>query len=333
MNYRPLYPEDADQGDPFPLVLPEGVEAAYRYYVYVTTDVVTPKAFPVYGSNDLVTWKALGPSLVSDSTPRAHWAPSVTYVPGLERPFVMLYSRAVGVGPEAHIGHSIRRADSERPEGPFIDSGHVLTPGVDFAIDPDVYRAPDGSLCMAYAIDFVEDAPLGTGLVEVGVSEDLTRVLTPPRLLARASEDWHVFDPQRKLPWMKIPGVDWSKDTVRWHTLEAPVGGLVNPRGQRVYLYSGGCFFGFYAVGALIEEAPGRLVNVTRDGRHFVIRPEPERGLHGPGHCAWMRALDGKDYLMVHGRFGSASAPRNFMLAELRWDEQGLPYCPPFPGI
>jgi hypothetical protein len=332
MNYRPIYPEDADQGDPYPLVIPEGVEATYRYYVYVTTDAVTPKAFPVYASNDLITWRALGPALVPDSKPRAYWAPSVTYVPGLARPYVMLYSRSVGPGPEAHIGHSLRRADSERPEGPFIDSGHVLTPDVDFAIDPDVYRAPDGALCLAYAIDFVGDAPLGTGIVESRVSEDLTRILTPPRLLARATEDWHVFDAQRSMPWMKIPGVDWSKDTVRWHTLEAPVGGLVNPRGQPVYLYSGGCFFGFYAVGTVVEEAPGRLVNVTKGGQHFVLGPQPERGLHGPGHCAWMRTLEGKDYLVAHGRFGSPAAPRNAMLVELLWDEQGLPYCPPFQG-
>jgi hypothetical protein len=331
-NYRPIYPEDADQGDPYPLAVPEGANTEYRYYVYVTTDVTSPKAFPVYASNDLIDWKPLGPSLVTGSVPRAHWAPCVHYAPGLARPFVMLYSSAVGIGEEAHIGHTLRRADSERPEGPFIDTGHVLTPDVDFAIDPDVYRAPDGSLRMAYAVDFVADAPLGTGLVEVGVSEDLTRVLTPPALLARATEDWHLYEPKRSMPWKQISGVDWSTDTVRWNTLEAPVGGLVNPRGKRVYLYSGGCFFGFYAVGALVEDDAGKLVNVTRGGRHFVLRPEPDRGLHGPGHCAWLKGPNGKDYLVAHARFGSPTAPRNAMLVELLWDEDGLPYCPPFQG-
>ena len=327
MNFKPIYPEDADQGDPFPLAVPEGAGTDYRYYVYVTTDVVTPKAFPVYASNDLKEWRALGPSLVSDTTPRAHWAPCVRYIPGLARPFVMLYSRAVGVGEEAHIGHTILRADSERPEGPFIDSGHALTPDVDFAIDPDVYRAPDGSLRMAYAMDFVADAPLGTGIVEVGVSEDLTRVLTQPALLARATDDWHLFDAKRRMPWKQIPGVDWSTNTVLWNTIEAPVGGLVNPQGRRVYLYSGGCFFGFYAVGALIEDDAGKLVNVTRGGKHFVIKPEPEHGIHGPGHCAWLRAHDGADYLFVHARFGSPTAPRNALIVPLLWDEDGLPYC------
>ena len=44
------------------------------------------------------------------------------------------------MGEAAHIGHAIRRADAVAPEGPFQDSGEVLTPDLDFAIDPDVYR-------------------------------------------------------------------------------------------------------------------------------------------------------------------------------------------------
>ena len=329
MNYRPLYPEEMDQGDPYLLVVPDGVGAAYRYYVYVTSDVTSLGAFPVYASNDLGTWQSLGPSLLTDATPRAYWAPCVKYVPGLPRPFVMLYSRSVGIGAEAHIGHTIRRADSERPEGPFVDSGHVLTPDTDFAIDPDVYRMPDGSLRLAYATDFVADAPMGTGIVEVGVSTDLTRVLTPPVLLARASEDWHLYDAKRSMPWKRIEGVDWTTETVVWHTVEAPVGGLFNPHGRRVYLYSGGCYFAFYGVGALVEDDKGKLVNVSRDDRHFVLRPDPERGFYGPGHCAWFRTPAGTDYLIVHARYGSPTAPRNATIVELLWDEQGLPYCPP----
>src|SRR5688500_6683427 len=142
VSYRPLHPEPADQGDPYLLAVPEGVPAAHRYYVYVTRDETSdgrggrpsPGAFPVYASDDLATWTAMGPSLREDATRRAHWAPCVWHVPGLDRPYVMLYSRSVGIGEEAHVGHAIRRADAERPEGPFVDSGHVLTPDTDFAI-------------------------------------------------------------------------------------------------------------------------------------------------------------------------------------------------------
>ncbi|HEX8831018.1 MAG TPA: family 43 glycosylhydrolase, partial [Longimicrobium sp.] len=335
-SYRPIFPEAADQGDPFLLAVPDGVAAAHRYYVYVTRDetsdgrggVASAGAFPVFASDDLATWHPLGPSLRGDATRHAFWAPCVRYVPGLPRPFVMLYSHGAGIGEQAHIGHVIRRADSERPEGPFVDTGHVLTPDTDFAIDADVYPAPDGSLRMAYATDFVDGEPFGTGIVEVAVSDDLTRTLSPPALLARPSEDWHLFDGARRMPWKDIPGVDWRTGTVRWSTVEGPVGGLTDPRGRRVYLYSGGCYFGFYAVGALVEDDQGRLVNVTRGGRGFVLRSMPEHGFHAPGHCSWFRAPDGREWLVTHARFGSETAPRNACLVELRWNDEGLPYCP-----
>jgi GH43 family beta-xylosidase len=338
VSYRPLFPEAADQGDPYLLAVPDGVPAAYRYYVYVTRDetsdgrggVASPGAFPVFGSDDLATWRALGPT-IPDAGGRAHWAACVRYVPGLPRPYVMLYSRGIGLGEEAHIGHTILRADAERPEGPFVDSGHDLTPDADFAIDADVYRGPDGSLRLAWAADFTDAEPYGTGIVEAAVSDDLTRVLSPPTLLARPSEDWHLYDAARRMPWKQIPGVDWRTATVRWSTIEGPVGGLVNPRGRRVYLYSGGCYFGFYAVGALVEDDDGRLVNVTRGGRGFVLRSMPEHGFHAPGHCDWYRAPDGREWLVTHARFGAPDAPRNACLVALAWDDEGLPYCPP-PG-
>ncbi len=331
VSWQPLYSEPADQGDPYLLAVPDSVPAAYRYYLYVTRDepvaatddAPSPRTFPVYASDDLVTWHALGPSLMGDETPRAYWAPCVCYVPSLERPYVMLYSRSVGVGEEAHIGHVIRRADSFRPEGPFIDSGDVLTPDTDFAIDPDVYRAADGSLRLAWATDFVADTPLGTGIVEAPVSEYLTHVLAPPTVLARPSEEWHGYDAARRMPWKQIPGIDWHTDTVAWNTVEAPVGGLVNPQGRRVYLYSGGCFFGFYAIGALIEEA-GELRDVS-DDPNFVARPMPERGIYAPGHCSLIRDGDEVIGLMLHARFGTPEAPRQMCVAPLRWRADGLP--------
>jgi arabinan endo-1,5-alpha-L-arabinosidase len=157
--YRPLFPEDYDQGDPYILAAPPEARSRFRYYVYTTgEDPVSGRAFPVYGSHDLITWRRLDEALTV-GVRSSHWAPCVRYLPQLELPFVMLYSRAVGVGPEGHVGHTIRRAHASRPEGPFVDSGHILTGDLDFAIDPDVYRAPDGSLRLAFAMDFVEDEP------------------------------------------------------------------------------------------------------------------------------------------------------------------------------
>ena len=196
-RFRPILPEDRDQGDPYLLAPPPAAGARWRYYVYTTgEDPADGRAFPVYGSNDLAVWEPFGEALemVQQSS---HWAPCVRYLPRLDFPYVMLYSRAVGIGEQGHVGHVIRRAHSPLPEGPFVDSGHVLTPDLDFAIDPDVYRLPDGTLTLAFATDSVEDEPYGTGIVEADLSEDLTALRSAPRLLARPRHDWHVYDPAR----------------------------------------------------------------------------------------------------------------------------------------
>jgi hypothetical protein len=251
-----LVPEPTvDQGDPFLVEVPaeHRAEFGFRYYVYVSAP-----GFPVYGSNDLLDpegWQRLGESCPGLGRERWCWAPCVRYVAGLDRPWVMLYSMARGAGEtEGHQHHQLHRADSTSPAGPFTDSGEVLTEEIDFAIDPDVYRRRDGALCVAFATDFIQDRPLGTGLAEATIAEDLTHLTGPPRALARAHYHWQIYDPQRKLPWMTIPGVNWDTDTVVWHTLEGPVGGLVSPQDRDVYLYSGGCFFDYYAIGALLRE-------------------------------------------------------------------------------
>jgi hypothetical protein len=281
----------------------------------------------------------------------------VQFVPGLARPFVMLYSRGQGLGEQAHIGHAIRRADSVTPDGPFVDSGHLLTPDLDFAIDPDVYRLRDGVLRLAFATDFVDEPPLGTGIVEASVRDDLTELLTQPQVILRAHDEWQLYDPARKMPWKTIPGVDWQTDTVRWYTVEAPVGGLVSPRGEDVYLYSGGCYFAYYAVGAVVKpqapaggEGPADVTGKPGDSPRDhpagiqVLRPQPEQGFYAPGHCSLVTgpgasadaspdtspgASAGEQrYLLFHARYGSQSAPRQMSLAPLLWNEAGLPYCP-----
>ena len=178
-------------------------------------------------------------------------------------------------------------------------------------------------------MDFVADEPYGTGIVEADIAADLTTLTSAPRVLARPAHDWHLFEPARVMPWKAIPGVDWARQTVRWHTVEAPVGGLVSPAGHPVYLYSGGCFYRFYAVGAVIEAAPGRPRDVSEDAPTFVVGPWPERGFFAPGHCSWLPTDAGEDYLLLHARFGSPQAKRQMCLARLRWTEDGRPVAEP----
>src|SRR3954452_20166744 len=174
----PFVPEPAvDQGDPFLLEVPVEQRSAglFRFYVYVSAP-----GFPVYGSDELLDpagWRRVGDSFPGLGVDRWCWAPCVRYLPGLPRPWVMLYSRARGAGElEGHQQHRLRRADSTSPAGPFADSGEELTPDLDFAIDPDVCDDAAGLGWLYFAMDFVSDEPYGTGIVRARTSPDLRRL-------------------------------------------------------------------------------------------------------------------------------------------------------------
>jgi glycosyl hydrolase family 43 len=319
----PLCPEPAvDQGDPFLLEAPAGTHG-HRFYVYVSGP-----GFPVYGSDDLTDWRRLG-----DSRPAGgdawSWAPCIRYVAGLHRPWVMLYSRARGAGEvDGHRGHRILRADSERPEGPFVDSGEVLTPDLDFAIDPDVSADPaGGGPLLTFAADYVADQPYGTGLFEAAVRPDLRGLASPPRPVARPRSEWQLYDGARSMPWKEIPGVSWAAgETVRWYTMEGPAA-LLSPGGRRTLLYSGGNFTGFYGVGVLQADPSGRWMDLSPTPQDCLLAPMPERGVYGPGHCSVLATPAGPDPQVLCFHFRTApGAPRQFGILPLSWTGD-RPYC------
>lgn len=326
--YQPLSPSTNDQGDPYVLELPEAADTQYRFYIYTSGEQPeSGAAIPCYGTNNLRDVKHLGACL-TDETPRSHWAPCVSYLPFLPFPYVMLYSRSVGLGEEAHLGHQIVRAHSTKPEGPFIESGDVLTPGDDFAIDPDVYALAGGARMLAFAVDFVDDEPVGTGIVEAPVSDDLTRLVGKRSVLVRAKTELQVYEEARIMPWKRIAGIEWDRgDVVKWYTVEAPVH-LETPHGKRTMLYSTGAYYKEnYAVGALVEDDAGRLVDVTATRGHFVVRSQPESGIYALGHPSVLRLGD-RYFLIIHMRMGSVEAPRQMTIIPLLWTHDDLPYCP-----
>jgi hypothetical protein len=253
----------------------------------------------------------------------------------------MLFSRALGAGEvDGHRGHRIRRADAEVPEGPFVDSGEVLTAGLDFAIDPDVSAGPDGTPVLTFATDYVDRPPYGTGLVQAAVTADLRRLASPVRPLARPSADWQLYDPARSMPWKPIEEVRWDAgETVRWYTMEGPVA-LRSPGGRPTVLYSGGNFAGFYAIGVLRREAAGRWVDLSPTPERCLLAPAPARGVYGPGHCSVLDVdaqagagplAGARQALCFHFRT-SPDGPRQFGILPLRWDASDLPYCPVGPA-
>lgn len=311
---------EVDQGDPFLLEVPAGQRSAgvFRYYVYVSAP-----GFPVYGSDDLLDpagWRRVGDSYPGQGVDRWCWAPCVRYLPGLPRPWVMLYSRARGAGePEGHQQHRLRRADSTSPAGPFADSGEVLTPDEDFAIDPEVADDPDGTRWLYFAVDFVDDEPYGTGIVRARVGDDLRQLTSEPEVIARPRADWQLYDAHRSMPWKEIPGVRWEEsETVRWSTIEGPAV-LTSPGGREVVLYSGGNFADFYGIGVIARDAgTGRWLDLSPTPEASLLGPDPTAGLFGPGHCSVL-VSDGKPYLCYHFR-STPTAARQFAVTPLRWD-------------
>lgn len=112
------------------------------FYCYSTeedwNDGEGDKIIPIIKSNDLVNWEYVGnafserPDFVNDGQHRWVWSPDAVKYKGK---YFLFYSLSYGEDDKAGIGVSW----SDKPEGPFIDSGEVLRSdkiGVEHSIAP-----------------------------------------------------------------------------------------------------------------------------------------------------------------------------------------------------
>jgi len=284
-------------GDPFVLAVDGG------YVAYGTGAIVDGRAFQVLRSADLVHWEPAGGALEPLGEPwaRDYWAPEVAHAD--DGSFVMYYS----VGAEDR-GHLLRAAVAERPEGPFRDTGRVLTPDERFAIDPHPFRDDDGQWYLYYAHDVLEGERVGT-TVAVDRLIDMTTLEGRPRTLLRASGDWQIFLRSREMY-----GRVWD-----WHTLEGP---FVRKRGGRYHLfYSGGAWERpTYGVSCAVAEHPLGPFHEPRTGP--VVLQTVEGQVLGPGHNSVVTGPDGQDWLVYHA-WDPDSTRRQMWIDPLRWGEDG----------
>jgi hypothetical protein len=330
--YRPIIPHPAadvaDQGDPYLLTVPESARTDFPYYLYHTDVSHEGDRIPVYGSPDLRTFVYVGKALHTDVPMSEHWAPCVVFNPSTEQ-YNLFYSRSTPGQPNADIGQRLRRAVADRPEGPFTDQGEFpLMLETDFAIDADVYRKVEHSTgaatyFLAYVVEFWHEARVGVGIVEVELSCDFARPVSAPRVLVKPALDVQLYERNRSMPW-QVGQRDWAAgETVDWHCIEAPIGGLVSPTGRSHYLDSFGSYKDeTYAVGAVREEADGTLRDLAGEG-HAVLRSGMLPGITSAGHPS----LVTPNLLVSHGRF-TPGGERQAFFVPLLWDDGDRPYCP-----
>ncbi|HYY42528.1 MAG TPA: glycoside hydrolase family 43 protein, partial [Pyrinomonadaceae bacterium] len=252
-----------------------------EYWAYCTGLRRDGRAFGILHSRDLVHWRELASALAP--LPGAHpcyWAPEVVYRNGR---CLMYYS----VGNEKLM--HIRVATAAHPSGPFVDSGQQLTQA-EFAIDPHVFVAADGTPWLFYATDFLTYTHIGTGTVCDRLLDDFT-LAGDPRPVTRARYDWQVYDPQRA-----------EKGGVRWHTVEGPF--VLQHKGKLYQMFSGGNWQNVsYGVSYAVSDSLARADEWEQvaDGQRVlpILRTIPGEVI-GPGHNSVVRGPDNQQLFCVY---------------------------------
>ncbi len=304
---NPVFP--GTFADPFVL------RHAGAYHAFGTGPSSGGRVFPTLRSDDFARWEADGAALIPPEGLENgdYWAPEVAF---RDETFFLYYS----VGGLNHVGHQLRVATSDRPEGPYRDSGHpLLDPAsAPFAIDAHPFQDAQGRWHLFYARDLLDSDRPGTSLV-VAPLDDPFRLPTEFHVVARAAHDWQIYERDRPMP-------QYGDGPFQWHTLEGP---FVVPHDGLLYLlYSGGNFGDdTYGVDYLVAPDVYGEYQDTNDGTAArVLRTVPERVI-GPGHNSVVKGPDGEDYVVYHA-WDLGMAGRRLHLDRLRWTPEG-PRCTP----
>jgi GH43 family beta-xylosidase len=278
-TYRnPVWPHSFP--DPFVL------KCRGEYWAYCTGFQADGRCFGVLRSRDLVHWReeAAGALAPLPGGFSCYWAPEVVYDDGL---FYLYYS----VGDEATM--RIRVAVSDRPQGPFEDSGRVLT-SEPFAIDAHVFVDQDGSRHLFYATDFLERSHVGTGTVRDRMLDPFT-LEGRPTPVALPRHDWHVYHPNRP-----------EKGFVRWHTVEGPF--VLERKGLYYEMFSAGNWQNpTYGVSFAVSDRIDRPDEWEQAADGIDVSPilRSIEGVPGPGHNSVVRGPDNRGLVCVYHRWAS----------------------------
>jgi arabinan endo-1,5-alpha-L-arabinosidase len=284
------------------------------YYVYGTTDakhLPDGRIFKVLRSPDMVHWTFLGGALIPPSTNTSYpyWAPEITENDGK----YYLYYATGDEKPEHFV---IRVGISDKPEGPFTDSGSILTDCETnrFTIDPFPFRDDDGQWYLFYACDFPYDSPglhAGTG-VKVDRLLNMTQLAGDCHVVARAAYDWTLFESNR---WMGV-----FNQRFNWHTIEGPC--AVKHDGKYYCFYSGANWqTPRYGEDYVVADNP--LGPYTGAGDHARVLHGIPGQVFGPGGATITTGPDGKTQYIVYHAWNKQMTERQLCIDKLEWTPDG----------
>jgi arabinan endo-1,5-alpha-L-arabinosidase len=309
--HNPIWP--GGFADPFVL------KSLGRYYAYATADVDRPpdgsSVFRILTSGDLVEWREVGLAMPALGAPYyRYWAPEVTEDNGR---FLLYYA----VHTDEFVA-SIRVAVAERPDGPFVDSGHDLTGALfPWAIDPHVFRDYDGQWYLYITIEYWDDPDgyVGSGNAVVRLRDPFTVAGAPARVTS-PRHPWELFEARRP-----------EKGGVDWYTVEGPA--VLRHRGRYYEMFSGGCYYrDNYAVSYATSPTPmgpGGMrdaswrdwEDTTGDGR--LMHGTPNQVI-GPGHNSLVRGPNNADLYIAYHAWPPAMTARWPCLDRLYWHGDAL---------
>lgn len=297
---------------------PDVISVDGTYYAFGTTGnrrLDDGRVIRTLRSTDLIHWTELGGALEPlSNNPQVHyWAPEVVHNNGT---YYLYYS--AGTLPDLHF--AIHVATSQRPEGPYIDTGVPLHDGdaAPFFIDGHPFQDDDGTWYLFYAKDFpnTDNGNLaGTGIV-VDRLVDMTRLEGQPQLVVRPRYPWTLFEANRRMDL-------YGGQRFDWHTIEGP---WVAKRNNRYYCFYSGSNFTTINYGVDFVEAGSVLGPYTGQGRYpRVLRSVPNL-VRGPGHHSIVTAPDGKTDVIVYHAWNKDMSVRQMCIDPLIWTPRG-PRC------
>lgn len=287
------------------------------YYAFGTTGadrLPDGRIFRLLRSHDLVHWEALGGALTPPFTNSyyQYWAPEITESQGK---YYLYYAMGDGV-PEHFV---IRVATSDKPQGPYTDSGNVLkdSDGKRFMIDPYPFRDDDGNWYLFYSCAFPYETAeyhAGTG-VEVERLVKMTALSGDCHLVVRAAFDWTLYESNR---WMSA-----YNRTFNWHTVEGPC--VVKHDGKYYCFYSGANWqTRRYGEDYVVADNPLGPYSRGADNPR-VLRAIPGK-VRGPGGISVVTGPDGKTQYIVYHAWNRQMTARQMRMDKLDWTPEG-PRC------